>query len=506
MSKYNYFKFPSLIDKSITDLKRKKASHWEDLAEKNIVKLANYTIGNVLAYKKFLKNKKLRLTEIKSIDEFKLLPLINKKNYLKKSKYIDLFPKGLVSDITTISSTSGSTGEPFYFPRGEEQDAQYEYVAEIFLKNQFGIDKKSTLAINGFGLGIWIGGIFTYKVFNKIAMKGYKLAVAPSGRNKQVFLKTFKKMASLYDQVILMGYPPFIKDVVDEAKDYRINWKKYDLKIITATEGFSEKFRDYLVSITSIKNPLTDTLNIYGSVELGTMSHETPLSILIRKIACNNKKVFDGLFPGARIIPTLAQYYPHIVYFEEIEGEVVATGYGSSFPLIRYRFFDRGGVYGFDDMVSKLKDLGVDIRKEAKKAGIGNTIMKLPFVYVHERSDLVVNLRGANIYPGNIKTALENSKLEKSVTGKFTMIKREDRYLNEYLEINIELKRGKKKSKLLKQRLCEVIVETLLKQNSEYANMHGSESDKAKPWIKLFVNEHPKYFSSDAIKQKWVQK
>lgn len=418
---------------------------------------------------------------------------------------MDLFPPPSLKEVTTLASTSGSTGEPFYFPRGEEQDAQYEYVAELFLKNQFEIDKYSTLAINGFGMGIWIGGIFTFKILNNLSQKGYDLTIAPTGRMKDVFLKTFKKMASYYDQVILMGYPPFIKDIVDEAEAYGIDWKKHRLKLFFATEGFSEKFRDYLTERSGIQNSLLHSLNIYGSVEFGTMSHETPLSILIRKIALSDKKIFRTLFPNANTTPTLVQYHPHIVYFEEVDGEVVASGYGSSIPLVRYRFHDNGGVYGFEQMVSKLNGLGVDIFAEAKKEGIQDTIFYLPFVFVHGRSDFVVNLRGANIYPENIRKALEHKELENALTGKFVMTTPEDKDFNEYLQVHVELKKNVSSSKKLEQLIKRTIVTTLNADSSEFADMYSSESDKIGPEIVLHDNEDKDYFPQDSIKQRWIK-
>lgn len=506
MGKFVHFEFPQSIEKSIRDLKTKSPVYWENLGQEKVLTLTNFVIRNVPAYRKFLKENKAQVVPVKNINSFKNLPWTNKENYLRKYNYLELFPKGYSDLITTVSSTSGSTGEPFYFPRGEEQDRQYEYVAEIFLKNQFDIDKKRTLAINGFGLGIWIGGIFTYKIFNKIAQKGYKLAVAPTGRDIVVFLKTFKNMADLFDQVILMGYPPFIKDVVDEASQSHINFKKHEIKIVTATEAFSEEFREYLARKTGIKNPQKDILNIYGSVELGTMSHETPLSNLIRRIAVSDKKIFKGLFPRAKVTPTLVQYYPHIVFFEEVDGEVIASGYGSSIPLIRYRFFDLGGVLSFTQMISKLNDLGVDIFKKAKEVKIEATILELPFVFVHERSDFVVNVRGANVYPGNLRKALEDRGLEKFVTGKFQMIKKEDKDLNEYLEINVELKKGVKVSGNLKNKVFERIVKTLRQDNTEFNNMFASEGERVGPKIVLRTYADPEYFPTDSIKQRWVRK
>jgi len=506
VKKYRYFSYPPSLEKNIRDLKTKKSSYWEKLGTSKVISLANFTMAYVPSYKSFLEKSGFSLKKIKDLKGFQALPLASKSSYLKSYPYKDLFPKGYLDKITTVSSTSGSTGEPFYFPRGEEADSQYEYVAEVFLKNQFEIDSKRTLAINGFGLGIWIGGIFTYKVFNKIAAKGYRLALAPTGTNKEIFLKTFAKMADLFDQVILMGYPPFIKDVVDEARAFGIDWEKYSIKVMTATEGYSEKFREYLIKKLGIKNRYSDILNIYGSVELGTMSHETPLANLIRKIAAGNKRVFRAIFPGATEIPTLAQFYPHIVYFEEVDGEVVASGFGSSFPLLRYRFHDSGSVVPFEVMIQKLKKLGINIYKEAREAKIVKSIFKLPFVYVYGRSDFVVILRGANIYPENVRAALLEDSIEDSLTGKFCMLKKENRNFQEYLEVNIELKKGINKSISLTKKVSEVILQTLRNKNSEFNNSYTTEGKKLlTPKCVLFPYEHPKYFKQ-GIKQNWVKK
>jgi len=505
MKRFHHFNYPKSVKKSINDLKNKPSTHWEERGKRKLLKLANFTIRNVPAYKKFLFDNNVPVRKITKMEDFRQLPLSGKQNYLKSYPYRDLLPRGYLDFVTTVSSTSGSTGKPFYFPRGEEQDKQYEYVAEVFLKNQFEIDKKRSLGIIGFGLGIWIGGIFTYKNFNKIAGKGYKMALAPVGTNKKIFLETFKKNADLFDQVILMGYPPFIKDVIDGGTEFGINWRKYDIKVLNATEAYSEKFREYLIKKIGIKNRYSDILNIYGSVELGTMSHETPIANLIRKIAVDEPRVFKELFANATVIPTLAQYYPDIVNFEDVNGEVVASGYGSSFPLLRYRFFDQGGVVTFEEMLSKLKSIGIDIYKIAKKENIYKTIMKLPFVYVYGRSDFVVILRGANIYPENIKLGLQSKRLEKYVTGKFTMIKRENKNFNEYLEINLELRKGVRRTLNLKKKATELVLGSLRKTNSEFNYLFTTEGDKLTPTIKLYSCENPKYFGP-GIKQKWIKK
>lgn len=505
MKKFTFFKIPKDLNKEIKKLKTKPASFWEKKGESAMLKLLEYKYNTVPAYRNFLKENSVKIYKIKKLKDFSILPIVTKENYLRRYKYEDLFPKKDMSSATTFSATSGSSGSPFYFPRGAEQDAEYEYMTDIFLKNQFEVDKKKTLAVMGFALGVWIGGIFTYKVLNKISERNQNLTIMPVGTDREQFLGAIKKFGHMYEQIIIMGYPPFIKDVLDESRESGINWSKQDVKILTAAEGYSEEFRNYISKKAVITNMLNDIINIYGTVELGTMAHETAFSNLIRNIATRNKKVFRAIFHNAGNIPTLAQYYPQMIHFEEVDGKIVASGYGSSIPLIRYHFSDLGGVIPFDEMIEKLKDAGVDILKEAKKHKIDKKIFKLPFVWVYARSDLAIVFRGANIYPDQIKSALGKRGLSKFITGRFTMVRKENKKLKQILEINVELKNGVKSSKEISKKMLDIVIKELCKNNSEFKNEYTSAPSKATPKIVLHKFESHKYFGRQG-KQKWVDK
>lgn len=503
--KFKFFEFPKNINKEITNLKIKKASYWIKKGEKKVLELFRYVCENVPTYNKFLRDNKFNFAKVKTIKDFKKLPIVTKENYLRKYNYVDLFPKNSFFSPKTYSATSGSTGESFFFPREAQQDFQYEYIAELFLKNQFEIDKKNTLGVMGFALGIWIGGIFTYKNFNKISEKGHNFSLVPVGTDKDKFLSVVKKFGHLYDQVILMGYPPFIKDVLDSGSDYGIRWESYNIRILTAAEGFSDNFRMYIAKKAGLKNYFSDIINMYGTVELGTMANETALANLIRHLAWKNKQLFKSLFPRATNTPTLAQFYPHIIWFEESMGEILASGYGSSIPLLRYKFNDLGGVVNFDDMIFRLKQFGIDIFKEMKERGLKNNIFRLPFVYLYARSDFSVVFRGANIYPEEIRNALDREELSKWVTGKFTMIRGEDRRMNQLLEINVELKRGVRENKNISDMLVDIIIEVLKGSNSEYNYLYGIEGrERLTPQVILWQYQHPKYFKPMG-KQKWIK-
>ncbi|MEK7116598.1 MAG: hypothetical protein AAB837_00330 [Patescibacteria group bacterium] len=494
-----------LSKKDLETLKQKSASDWIREGEKMAINLFKKTKKEVVAYKKFLKEENLDGFQVKSILDFKKISLTTKDNYLRKFSYQELFANGEVTSGTTISATSGSTGESFFFPRNESHDFLYERMSEIFMKNQFEIDNKKTLCIIGFGLGIWIGGIFTYKNFNKISQKGYNFTLIPVGPNKDLYLKSFKKFAPFYDQVILAGYPPFVKDILDTGLEYGISWPKYTIRILTAAEGYSEKFREYLAKKAGIKNILKDIINIYGTVEQGTIAHETSFANLIRHLASQNKKLFKKIFPRATNIPTLAQYYPQNIYFEEIKNMIVATGSGSSIPLVRYQYSDLGGVIEFEEMIKKIKECNIDIYKEAKKWKIEKTTMKLPFVYVYARSDFVIVFRGANIYPGEIRSILDDQMFSKYITGKFVMLKKENKSMDHSLEINVELKKGISSSNSFINKITSSIIENLRAVNSEFNDQYTHNPTKCTPIIIPRKYNDENFFSS-AGKQKWIKK
>ncbi|MDE2031029.1 MAG: phenylacetate--CoA ligase family protein [Patescibacteria group bacterium] len=487
-------------------LKKMPSSYWKKRGEDFAIQYFHEIAQNTPAYKRFLKDKKINFKKIKHLNDFKDIPLINKKNYLKKYNYKDLFKNGSFSDKHwVISSTSGSTGEPFYFPRSDEQDLQYALTAELYLITNFNIDKKTTLYINGFAMGVWIGGLFTYQAIKHVVSENkYKISIINPGINKNEIIKAFKKLGPYFDQVIIGGYPPFIKDLIDYGNENNVDWHKQTVKFIFSAEGFSEDFRDYIMLNTGLKNIYLDTLNHYGTVDIGTKSYETPISILVRRLALKNKELYKSLFGNIYKLPTFTQYIPEHFYFEAVNGELVCTS-RSGLPLVRYNLLDNGGVYDFDEIITIFNKHNIDLIKEAKKVGIYNTIWKIPFVYLYERSDMSVTFYGANIYPETIKKVLESSIFNKFFTGKCTLEIKHDKRQNQIFTIHIELKNNIIKSKVNLVNLKSSIVEYLIKENSEYKNNYEQLDRLAIPKIIFWSNGHDKYFKPTG-KQKWVKK
>lgn len=490
----------------LSSLKKKPEEFWQERGEVMALELFHLMAKRVPAYKDWLKKQKIDVTKIKNVKDLAKVPTVDKDNYLRKYPLADLCWDGKLSQGWHVySSTSGSTGEPFYFPRSNFQDQQYSVTAEMYLLNNFQIDKKTTLYVDGFAMGAWIGGLFTYQAVKNVAERGnYNLSIITPGINKQEIIKAIRNLGPNYDQVILGGYPPFVKDVIDEGISQGINWSNYNLRLIFSAEAFSEKFRDYIAERIGLKNIYSLTLNHYGTVDQGTIAHETPLSVLVRRIAMSNPKIFEAIFGQTVKVPTLAQYLPEMFYFEEEEGKIICSAF-SGIPLFRYDLKDNGGVSTLKEISDKLKSFNIDLEKEIEKAGIKESVMNLPFVFVYERADLSVCLSGANIYPEPIKKILVDSKFNNHFTGKFTLMIERDKKQDPHLVIHLESKKDSVNGYSQLKELKKTIVETLLSENSEYRDQYNYNKKRAFPKLKIWKQDHPKYFDLKG-KQRWVIK
>lgn len=485
-------------------LRKRPESYWVRRGELMVAKLFRDMQQDVPAYKTFLSTHAPTLKAIQSISD---IPIINKDSYLRSHALKDLCWNGDLSHgQRIISSTSGSTGEPFYFPRTIEQDEQYAAVAEMYLRNNFKIHERTTLYIVAWGLGVWIGGIFSYAAVRMVAERGkYPLSVITTGISEEEILKAVRRLGPMYDQVIIGGYPPMVKDVIDHGKQQGIDWSAYNVKCIFSAEGFSEQFRDHISHLAGFTNLYTDALNHYGTVDLGTMAHETPLTILIRRLAKSNPSLNTELFGHPHRQPTLAQYIPELFFFESYEGNLICSA-RSGLPLVRYDLIDSGGIKSLSEISNILSRHGVSLEVEAAAAGISELIWNLPCVYVFERSDFTVKLNGANIYPQEIRGALEYDEISSFVTGRFTMSVDYDEAMDQQLTVTVEMQEGKQADPSLSEQICELVIRELLSKNSEYANnVRGMGREKNTPIMRLATYGEAPLFTRSG-KHRWVRK
>lgn len=490
------------IKKYIQDLRIRDESYWVRTGEKMAIKLFQSAALRVPAYKDFLKSNKINPEKIKTIADFSKINPINKKNYLLYYPLEKLCWDGEIGKTDMISLSSGSSGKPFFWPRSRDQEDETALVHEAFLLDSFGIDKNSTLLIVSFAMGMWVAGTLTHRAAQSVAER-YKMTVITPGINKHDILNIIKELGDKYDQIVIAGYPPFVKDIVDEGANQNLNWKKFKLKFLFAAESFSEKWRDYIYDKVGSKNPLKDSLNIYGTADSLILGHETPLSILVRRLVNDSGgNLYRDIFKHDSRVPTLIQYNPAHRYFEALNSNLIFSAF-SGIPLIRYEIGDTGDIIGHAKMASHLKAYGIDLNKKAKLENISN--WRLPFLYVQGRSDFTASLYGINIYPENIRDALNHKDIDKDLSGKFVMSTKNDKKMAQYLEISVELKDGVLGSRPDLNGIQRTIIDTLRAKNKEYDALYKTIKSQAEPVVKLCKYGDQDLFAT-GVKQKWYKK
>lgn len=226
----------------------KPSEYWQKEGEKMALNLFHRAAEDVPAYKDYLKKHKIDHKEIKTYEDFKKVPVTTKNDYLKAYPLDKLTWNGNMNDLYMLSSSSGSTGHPFFWPRGETEEIEGALTHEKIFTSFFGVTRNTpTLVVVGFSMGTWIAGPYTLASINYLAKKGYPITTITPGIEKEVFLKLLRDVSPYFKKIILAGYPPFIKDVVDLGPEYGINWKDLNINFLFAGEGFSEKWREHVL-------------------------------------------------------------------------------------------------------------------------------------------------------------------------------------------------------------------------------------------------------------------
>lgn len=459
-----------------------------------------FTAKTVPAYRLFLKLNGIDPGKIKTIKDFEEIPFVDKKNYLKKYPFRDLFPYGKIPPM--VSASSGSSGQPFYWPRGEDLHEEGADIHARILFDIFGLRQKRTLIITSFSMGMWIAGTYTLSSILAMAKKeNTEVVVATPGIEVEDTLFLLQEFAKNFEALVIVGYPPFLMDLVLLAKERKINFRKWDTHFLFAGEQFSETWREYLYDAAGVRSDLSRSVSIYGTADAAIIGHETPATIAFRK---NN--LIKGSYHTSRIdsigqAPTLVQYYPEYKYIETIKNELTFTSGRVGIPLVRYNIHDQGTTLSIEEFRSLLKESGTIDRYALDQ----ESLWKLPAIALYGRKDITVMFYALIIYPQNIKSALEEKNIERHITGKFTAeVIIADNKKQKFC-LHVELARGEKENKKLEKKLQQQVIKTLRIVNAEYRKLLDSLGKQAYPKIILhqFGSES---FRIKKAKHRWVKK
>ena len=483
-----------------TPLETLLRKHLDQNPAAEIIKLFQNVAANVPAYKAFLAQQQINPDSIQNAKDFQKLPPLTKDNYLKCYPLADFCRDGKIESCDMIAASSGSTGKPTFWLRFFTDELTIATRFEQIFYDSFFADTKRTLAVVCFALGTWVGGMFTTNCCRYLSSKGYPVTVISPGSNKAEILRVVSELSPNFEQTILLGYPPFLKDVIDTGIAGNIEWQQFNIKFVMAGEVISEEWRNLVGERISSQNPRYDFASLYGTADAGVLGNETPLSICIRQFLANNPNAARILFGESRL-PTLVQYDPMSRFFEVIpnssdssnkegieRGTLLFSG-DNGIPLIRYNILDNGGIISYDAMLQFLSEWGFNpVEALSNDRGIRN----LPFVFIFGRSNFTISYFGANIYPENIKVGLEQPFIRDWVTGKFVMQIQEDADKNRFLSVVVELAPGVEASEEKKQAVEDSILKQLKRLNSEFANYVPQEYQM--PKVELLAMGEAEYF------------
>jgi phenylacetate-CoA ligase len=362
----------------------------------------------------------------------------------------------------------------------------------------FDADTKRTLAVVAFPLGTWVGGIYTAACCRWLAAKGYPITVVTPGNVPAEILRAVTQLGPAFQQTVLLGYPPFLKGIVDEGIARGIPWASFDPKLVLAGEVVTEEWRSLVTARAGIRRPLHGVASLYGTADAGVLGNETPLTVAIRRHASRRPELARALFGEARL-PTLVQYDPHARFFEVHEGTLLFSCDGPA-PLVRYHLSDRGGLYEHEAMLEALRAHGVDPFEELDRDD--RTRVGLPFVYVFGRAHNAVSFYGANVFPEMVSVGLEQAEVADRVTGKFVMSVREDADRNAEFWLIVELVPDAAPDDVLAAAIADAVGRHVARLSSEYGAY--VPLDRRAPRVELRPAGDPEYFPV-GVKHRWTR-
>ncbi|HSI21010.1 MAG TPA: phenylacetate--CoA ligase family protein [Verrucomicrobiae bacterium] len=452
----------------------------------------------VPAYRDFLVKNSIDPEKVTTPEDFSVVPPVTKENYLKAYPLPDLLKDGDVTTGHVVSMSSGSSGTPSFWFRNDIATRQSVELNNTLFRTSYKSHEEKTLVIIAYAMGTWIAGTYMFTGILKLAEEDHHISLVTPGINKGEIIHILKNLAPHFERTVIAGYPPFVKDVLDDAEEAGAPLTTLNVSLLFAGENYSEMWRDYVLKKIGKQNDITASVGIYGTADAGIMGFENPFSIFARRKIVENEALMKSLFPQATLLPTLVGYRPDMRYFETNKNYLLFTA-DNAMPLIRYKINDEGRLITGEELTAALAESDIEIPADLIQAHGYDQYLAL-----YGRSDVSTTFYALDIFPENIKYGLESHELQERITGKFVLRSEYDRKQNQTLHLYVELRRDKKQSESLAFEIQEAVMGSLRKYNSEYNKLYSEMGAKARPRIHLLAYGAPEF--EIKIKHRWTSK
>jgi phenylacetate-CoA ligase len=315
--------------------------------------------NHVALFRKRMDDAGLEPTDVRSLDDVTKLP------FTMKTDLRDTYPFGLfaspMKDIVRLHASTGTTGKPIVVAYTKED---IDVWANVMMRSfaACGLHAGDVIQ-NAYGYGLFTGGLGAH--YGGEALGATVIPI--SGGNTQRQLMVMKDFGS----TAICCTPSYFLHIIEQAPELGVNLKELPLRAgIFGAEPWTESMRRRIEAESGIK-----AYDIYGLSEIIGPG-------VAMECECQaGPHIFEDWF------------YPEIIDLKSgkplpdgEEGELVLTTLGKqAMPMIRYRTRD----------ITALT---------TEKCECGRTLRRIQ--RIGRRSDDMFIIRGVNVYPSQIETAL----------------------------------------------------------------------------------------------------
>ncbi len=450
----------------------------EEISRKKALHLFKMAVDETPAYQSFLKKKRVNPKEIRKIQHFDdVVPVTDKENYVKKFDFLKRCREGHLPKHGNVDESGGTSGKATNWIHDFREESLLLKSVQFEFNYAFEGDKKDFLVLSAWSSGPWATGVKFCELMEQITL------VKNTSTDTNDVINTLK-MFGKKKSYLIGGYPPFVKNLIDDNGD-KINWKDYNIDLVIGGEGVTI---DWVHHMKKKLKPSAKIVSSYGAsdIDIG-VGFETPVAFTIREAISRDKDLQLALFKKESS-PMFFQYNPTMHYIREIvnkEGQsefhITLLDWNTAVPKIKYNLHDEGKRFSYKEMMKILKDHKPKLYKEINAR---KDLLHLPFLCVFGRTDGTLSFDGANVFPSQIGDAILDDKLLSKTINRFKIMKKYDQHHNTEFHIHLELKKGKKTSASLIKSSSNIILKHLIKVNPDYKESY-SKNKKLSPMINL---------------------
>jgi phenylacetate-CoA ligase len=330
-----------------------------DLQLRRLTAMVRRAYDRVALFRKRMDERGLTPEDVRSLDDIARLP------FAEKTDLRDTYPFGLfaspMKDIVRLHASSGTTGKPIVVAY-TQQDVQVWTNVMVRSLATCGLHEGDIIQ-NAYGYGLFTGGLGAH--YGAEALGATVIPI--SGGNTQRQLMVMKD----FGVTAICCTPSYFLHLIDQATELEVDIRELPLRVgVFGAEPWTESMRRRIEAESGIK-----AFDIYGLSEIVGPG-------VAMECQCQaGPHIFEDYF------------YPEIIdvktgqpAVDGEEGELVLTTLAKeAMPLLRYRTRD------ITALTSERCECGRTLRR-IKRIG--------------RRADDMFIIRGINVYPSQIETAL----------------------------------------------------------------------------------------------------